>query len=358
MRIKEAGELNLLQEIKRRHNPSSTELRCNPEAIVGIGDDAAVLSLRDRNTLITTDMMIEGVHFDLSFTNIISLGYKLVSVNVSDIMAMAASPRYLFLNMAINGETEVDDFWRLFSGIEHAIGIYDLQLLGGDLSSSPGPAMLSATLLGASDSFVTRAGACPGDRIYVTGTLGNSACGLELLKRLSPDSKEMVRKIDFIYEFNFEGVQTLRLDDSENSLINFSTALPLIKRHLAPDARASQAYAAAATSMMDISDGLFIDLNRLCDESGVGAEIDLAKIPVSAELVITSGLLGLDMLNLAVSGGEDYELLFTAPPKISESELQGAVCIGVVTDSGRFATDSDGRRTEIKPRGYQHFENP
>ncbi|MBN2655309.1 MAG: thiamine-phosphate kinase [Nitrospirae bacterium] len=357
MRIKEAGELNLLQEIKRRHNPSSPDFSRNAEVIVGIGDDAAVLSLHDRRTLVTTDMMIEGVHFDLSFTNFVSLGYKLVSVNVSDIMAMGSEPRYLFLNIALNGETDMDDFWRLFSGIEHAMRIYGLRLLGGDLSSSTGPAMLSATLIGSSSSFLTRSGANPGDKIYVTGTLGDSACGLEILKRLSPDSRESVRNIDFINEFNAENLDSLHLEASYHKQISFSTALPLIKRHLAPDARASQAYASAATAMMDISDGLFIDLNRLCDESAVGAEIDLAKIPVSGELAIVSGLLELDSLMLASSGGEDYELLFTAPPDTAESELQGAACIGFITDSGMFAKDSEGRRTEIKPKGYQHFAN-
>lgn len=355
MRLREAGELSLLQEIRKRHSLSSAGFSSDPEVVVGVGDDAAVINSGARQTLVTTDMMLEGVHFDTSFANIASVGYKLVSVNVSDIMAMAATPKYLFLNMAMHGDTDVDDFWRLFSGIEHGIRMYDLKLLGGDLSASTGPCMLSATLLGVSQGFVSRFGARPGDKVYVTGTLGDSACGLEILKRLSPDSRRIIKELDMIHDFRPNGTDTLNTGDVE---INFSTALPLIKRQLAPDARSSKAYATAATSMMDISDGLFIDLTRLCDESSVGVELDLAMLPVSSEMTSAATLLGIDPVKPAVSGGEDYELLFTAGPNIPASELPGATCIGVITEQGRFAVYSDGVRREIRPQGYQHFAAP
>ncbi|MCE5312231.1 MAG: thiamine-phosphate kinase [Nitrospiraceae bacterium] len=357
MRLKEAGELRLLQEIRKRHSLFSAAFAADPEIVVGIGDDAAVLSPRSWQTLVTTDMMLEGVHFDTSFSNLASIGYKLVSVNVSDIMAMAATPRYLFLNMAMHGDTDIEDFWLLFSGIEHGIRMYDLKLLGGDLSSSTGPCMLSATLLGTSNSFVTRSGAKPGDRVYVTGSLGDSACGLEVLKRLSQESRQVIKAIDFIHEFRPDAGDSISFEQGISSSMDFSTALPLIKRHLAPDARASSAYASAATSMMDISDGLFIDISRLCDESAVGVEIFMNRLPVSSEMTAAAGLLGLDAEMLAVSGGEDYELLFTAPSDIAEGDLPGATCIGMIKEQGRFTVSSSGQRREIQPKGYQHFAN-
>jgi thiamine-monophosphate kinase len=326
MKLSEIGELSLLGRIRRRFGARGSDV------IAGIGDDAAVIAPHDQSLLLTTDMMVEGVHFDRRFTTWFQVGFKLISSNVSDIYAMGGKPRFALLDVAMEKETDERSLEAFFDGVERAMAIYRVELIGGDLSSSKRGAALAATLVGYTKKAVMRSRARPGDKIYVTGKLGDSACGLELLKILGrPISLESGEKTD--------------------TPLKWPVMEPLLRRHLMPEARKPGRIARAATAMIDVSDGLFIDLSRLCDESGVGAALSLRQLPLSSQMKKAAGFLGMDSYRLAASGGEDYELLFTVSPK----RKVDAVCIGEITESERVFIDLKGRVRPLRPEGYQHW---
>ncbi|TAN45941.1 MAG: thiamine-phosphate kinase [Nitrospirae bacterium] len=347
MRLNQAGELTLLKKLKDSFRSADSGV------IIGIGDDAAVIAPQNRQLLVTTDMMNEGVHFDLGFTSAFQLGFKLVSVNVSDIFAMGGVPKYLFLDISMKETGTTEFFDELYEGIANAMKIYGLSLLGGDLTGTMNDMALSATVIGTTEKAVLRKGASVGDKIYVTGTLGDSACGLELLKKMRPEYKEHVRALRSDVSKKLNGQLSFANGPSHITL-DFVSAGPLIRRHLMPLAREASSIAGVAASMIDISDGLFIDLSRICDESGTGARIYLDRLPLSDGLKQACGALGLDALRFASSGGEDYELLFTAP---ADADMTGicATCIGEIIEKERIAVDASGREEELKAEGYQHF---
>ena len=363
MKLRQIGELKLLQEVRKKFSSTDSSI------IVGIGDDAAVIAPQKEKILVTTDMMNEGIHFDLSFTSPFHLGFKLVSVNVSDIFAMGGRPKHLFLDIAMKKDEDENTFWKMYEGIFSAMNIYGVSLVGGDLCAAENDMVLSATIIGAGDKTITRSGASPGDKIYVTGTVGDSACGLEILKRLTDESKEIIKNLeywsigvlkskDIIEKLYFHHSIT---PSPYSNTINWNIAEPLIRRHLMPVARDSAEIANYATSMIDISDGLFIDLCRICDESNVGARVYLNKIPMSDEMKKTAEIMKLDPIHLATSGGEDYELLFTAPPEIkfeirnSKFEILKTTCIGEIIEKDRIVVDKSGKESALKTEGYQHF---
>lgn len=324
MKLSRLGELSLLELLRKRFGKRSRN------ALVGIGDDAAVIRA-GKHILLTTDMMLEGVHFDLSWITPFQLGFKLVSVNISDIYAMGGKPQYVLLNFSAHGNSTRKFFDQFFDGIEEALKTYDVSLIGGDLSSAD-RIMLSLTAVGTGEKILKRKGARVGDRIYVTGTPGDSACGLALLKKIR-------RTIDFAKP------------GRKGLPVSWDVAAPLLRRHLMPLARNPESISRAATAMIDISDGLLLDLSRLCRESGVGARIRAMDIPVSKELKMASACLGISALDLALSGGEDYELLFTASAK---AEVE-ASCIGEIRRSGISVHDDKGKKITVSARGYQHF---
>lgn len=325
MRLSERGELALLKEIQKRFRGRAKDI------VTGIGDDCAVVIPRKEKLLLTTDMMVEGVHFDLAFTTYFQLGFKTISVNVSDIFAMGGSPRFVLLNIAAPEDTHENSLDSFLKGVEKALRRYRVKLVGGDLSASEA-LVVSATLIGYAQKPVLRSGARPGDKIYVSGNLGDSACGLELLKRIRrPISLETGERI--------------------HRPLGWSTMEPLLRRHLLTEARNPARIAGAASAMIDVSDGLLIDLSRLCEESRVGARIYSRHLPLSVQMKKAAAFLGKEPEALATSGGEDYELLFTAPPR----RRVNAVCIGEVTDSERVIVKEDGSERPFSPDGYQHW---
>jgi thiamine-monophosphate kinase len=326
MKLSDIGELSLLKTIRERFPAASRDV------VAGIGDDAAVIAPSNQSLLLTTDMMAEGVHFDLRFTTWYQVGFKLISSNVSDIYAMGGNPRFVLLDIALGRKTDEKSLESFLDGIEAAMALYRVSLIGGDLSSSKAGAAVSATLVGYARKAVMRSGAKPGDRIYVTGTLGDSACGLELLKVIGKPL-------------------SLETGERTNGPVAWSVMEPLLRRHLMPVARKPETIAGVATAMIDVSDGLFIDLTRLCDESGVGACVSLGKLPLSSRLKKASKALGIDPYRLATRGGEDYELLFTAPSR----RRVAATCIGEITGSGRVFVGNDGKERPFLPEGYQHW---
>ncbi|MBS1112732.1 MAG: thiL [Nitrospirae bacterium] len=340
--ISQIGELALIDDIRKQF---SQKIR---GVTVGIGDDAAVIQLGDTSFLVTTDMMVEGVHFNLRFITPYQLGFKLISVNVSDIYAMGGTPHYVLLNIALHRDTPAEFIHMLMTGVKDAMNIYHTVLVGGDLSSTPDGIALSATLIGYARKYVLRSGARVGDRIYVTGSLGDSACGLHVLKKMGKTvclNKKNVR--DFMHAFRKKcGVM-----HSGTSGFSWRTLEPLVRRHLMPEARNPQKFIRHATAMIDISDGILVDLTRLCNESGTGAKIYEKKIPVSTEMKKTATCFEMDPMVFALTGGEDYELLFTAP----QGKKIRATCIGEISTSERIIENSAGRERAFSAEGYQHF---
>jgi thiamine-monophosphate kinase len=333
--------LNLLDQIRRDFPQKAANVK------VGIGDDAAVIKPLSRYLLATTDMMVEGIHFDLRFITPFQLGFKLISVNVSDIFAMGGKPYYCLLNVAVSGNIRAEFIEMLLDGVKEAMGLYHTVLVGGDLSSAD-RVSLSATLIGYAGRYIARSGAKKGDRIYVTGTLGDSAAGLEVLKRVKKKIQLQKTVKGRAQRAKKKSTALLKLDRWG---LEYETVEPLLRRHLVPEARNPSRFLKSATSMIDVSDGLLIDLTRLCDESKAGARIYAENIPLSQELKKVASGLGISPLELALSGGEDYELLFTAPCR----KKVAASYIGDITESGRVIVDSNGKEKPFAAEGYQHF---
>jgi len=319
--LSEKGELLIVEEIRRKF-PSNSRIK------VGIGDDAAVFAPKS-NLALTTDMMMEGVHFDLSYISPFQLGFKLISVNVSDIYAMGGKPLFALLSMALRADMEYIFFKKFMEGIKEASELYKISLIGGDISSTVSSLALCATLIGEVKNPIKRSGAKIGDNIYITGELGLSSAGLELLKKIK-------RPID--------------LEKPINKPLKWDIMKPLLRSHLMPIA-VEPSGLRDVNSMIDISDGLLIDLSRLCKESNLGAIIYEELIPLSPALRKTADYLGKDPLEFALSGGEDYELLFT-----SKKTQKNAIKIGTITKNGLYIIGKDGKKRPIKARGYEHFE--
>lgn len=338
--ISDFGELYLLDHIRKHF---ASEL---PDVLVGIGDDAAVIQAGRGDLLATTDMMVEGVHFDLRFITPYQLGFKLISVNVSDIYAMGGTPRHVLLTIALPGSTSSEFFQMLLSGVKDALSFYHTDLVGGDLSSSQSGISLAATVIGSARKFILRTGARVGDRIYVTGTLGDSACGLHLLRK-------MKTTIPLYFQDTYveQGIEKKVSAVRPASGMSSKSIEPVVRKHLLPEARNPKGIIRYATSMIDISDGLLIDLTRLCNESGTGARIYLEKLPLSAEMENAARHLRLSPLTLALTGGEDYELLFTVPEKRNIA----ATYIGDITASERIIVNAKGEEKAFSGEGYEHF---
>ncbi len=339
MTLSELGEFGLISTIRKSFS------RPSPRMPLGIGDDAAALRLAPSRTLLaTTDMLLEGVHFDLALTDPYSLGWKSAAVNISDIAAMGGIPRFCLVALAIPPAVSVDDITEFYRGFDTLARIHRCLIAGGDTCASRKDLAVSITLLGEAEQnrLLTRAGARPGDRIFVTGTLGDSAAGLALLRKRS-------RK----------GGKTgpVRYGAAEGRLI---------RKHLRPEPRVEEgkmlARARCASALIDVSDGLSSDLLHICEESGVGAEVYGDALPLSADLLQNSGKLAAAPLDHALAGGEDYELLFTVPErklKAFRSLGLAATEIGVIRRrKGAVLVMKGGGRTELLPKGYDHFRRP
>lgn len=301
---------------------------------VGLGDDAAVLHIGGERLLFTTDMMVEGVHFDSAYTAADCLGSKAIACNVSDIAAMGGRPLFAVVSVAFPRGPQSIDPYGLVDGLQDGSRMYSVALVGGDTTS--GPALtISVAMIGSVSAAgpVLRSGAREGDLLCVTGTVGDAAAGLQLMK--SPgDSGERKR---------------------------FAT---LIQAHDYGRARVREGTAAAScgvTAMIDVSDGVGTDANHLAEESGLGLEVRVENLPLSHELRDAASEMGLDAHRLAVSGGEDYELLMAIHPHDVDM-LRDAVAptpltvIGEFTKGGeRFARWPDGSKTPLEGLGWDHF---
>ncbi len=325
MNVRDLGEFGLIARIAGRVGPG-------PDVEIGIGDDAAATRPGAGKWMLTaSDMLVEGVHFDLSLCDPVTLGRKSLSVNLSDIAAMGGEPRHFLLSMAIPSCISVeflDDFTRGMLGVAEEFGV---TLIGGDTCSSRGGLVISLTVIGeqAPERIIRRRGAVPGDTVFVTGYLGDSALGLDLLKK------------------------------GEKG--NFAT-----DKHLDPIPRVREGIALAEagipTAMIDVSDGLLADLGHILECSGTGARLDLEKIPLSSFFRGKCSPLSDLAYSTALAGGEDYELLFTAPPSaeagieaISARFRTPVTAIGEITSGGGVTVIFRGSPYEIFGSGFNHF---
>lgn len=317
MDIKELGEFGLIEEISRSITP--------PPGILGIGDDCAVIpQLSGMETLVSSDMLIEGTHFLMDDITAYRLGWKSAAVNISDIAAMGGRCTGSFLSYALPKGMQKEWMEEFFRGYNEVSTIYGCPLLGGDTTSSPDRLCISVTVIGECPAGTSRkrSDAREGDLICVTGPLGDSAAGLQVI---------------------LQGCE--RDEDAQT----------LIERHYLPRPRIREGMAIAATegahAMMDISDGIGSDLRHILKASGCGAEIDTASIPMSEELKRKCSALGWDALKLAISGGEDFELLFTISEEAEKTLDIEHFVIGRISSGHELVwKGSDKDYT-----GYSHF---
>lgn len=337
MTMQDLGEFGFIEwEAKRLKQRDSSLL-------VGIGDDAAVLQTDPSKRLVaTTDMLVEDVHFRLDWTDPWRLGWKTVAVNLSDLAAMGAIPGSVLISLGISTECTVSFLDSLYDGMEEACKRYGATIAGGDTVSSPKGLVLNIAAFGTveKEKIALRSGAKTGDAILVTGTLGDSAAGLSLLMagyKVTAPPMRIQNGLEW-----------------------------LLERHLAPIPRLAEARAAVETgkihAMMDISDGLAGDIRHICEQSGVGVEIEEIRIPISAELQEASAICKADPSDWALSGGEDYELLMTCPEEsiqeiadsIGKSTGTKVSRIGRICEDGFFLKSPSGT-TELRKKGYTHF---
>jgi thiamine-monophosphate kinase len=323
LRLAELGEFGLIDRIADKVAPSSS-------VPLGIGDDAAALLPTPGNlTLITCDMLLEGVHFDLSFCDPQSLGRKSISVNLSDLAAMGAKPRHLLLGIALPTQISLEFLDRFMAGVMEQAERFGATLVGGDTCASKGGVAISITALGEQrpELVLKRGGASVGDLVYVTGTVGDAAAGLAELRRGIREGALVARQLD------------------PQPRVQAGVAL---------------AEAGLASAMIDVSDGVLADLGHICELSGVGARLDLSRLPLSEEY---RALRLEDPYAMALSGGEDYELLFCVPDRkgaqvealLREVGLRVSR-IGEITAGGGIAlVDAQGGCYTPRERGFDHF---
>ena len=336
-------EFDLIRALHRRHG------RCTPSVIQGIGDDAAVItSPAGQWTVLTTDLLTEGVHFDLRTATMSDIGFRAAAANLSDIAAMGGTPQHLLVALAIPRTGTSHQVLQLYRGMMAACRPHRVGLIGGDTSVSSGGWFLSMTLIGMVPprKALFRSGARIGDFIYVTGTIGDALAGLRLLNEPPPHAKR--------YPL------TAALSTRHRQF--------LIGRHLRPTARVAEGQWLSAhrfaTSLIDISDGLSGDLRHICEESHVGADIDLSALPLSLACRAYAASRKLNPVDLALTGGEDYELLFTVSPRrrprLEHAALKqgfSLTCIGKIHPLrfGMQTLSPLGRRHRFVNTSYQHF---
>ena len=328
------GEFGLI-----KHLTQDIKLQ-NPESKYGIGDDAAVLEFPEKQILVTTDLLMEGVHFDLVYTPLKHLGYKSAMVNFSDIYAMNGTPKQITVSLAISKRFCIEDLEDFYDGLKLACQLHHVDIVGGDTTSSVNGLAISITCIGEADKNKTayRNGAKDTDLICVSGDLGAAYMGLQLMER-----EKAV----------FQGEKEVQPD--------FSGKEYLLERFLKPEARKDiieklDKAGIKPTAMMDISDGLSSELLHICSQSNTGCRIYEERIPIDYQTAVMAEEFNMNLTTCALNGGEDYELLFTVPLTEHEkvSQIEGVKVIGHITkpELGRALITRDGNEFELKAQGW------
>lgn len=335
--ISEYGEFGLIDHLTK-------DLQIHqPGTLKGVGDDAAVIDNNGFLTLVSTDMMVEGIHFDLMYFPLKHLGYKAIISNLSDICAMNAHPRQVTVSIAISNRFSVEALEELYAGMKAACDTYQVDLVGGDTTSSNKGLIISVTAIGQGqkDKMTYRKGAKPGDLICITGDLGAAYLGLQLLER----EKQVY--------LQHEGVQP-DLEDQKHA----------VGRFLKPEARTDmidilEKAQLVPTAMIDLSDGLSSDLMHICKQSQVGALVEEEGVPIHPDTKMLALKFNLDPINCALNGGEDYELLFTIDPKdVDKIRLLPDIYIAgeiIPKEDGVKIQTSGGKLHDLYAQGWKHF---
>jgi thiamine-monophosphate kinase len=336
--ISQLGEFVLIKKLT-----DSNKIK-HQSTIKAVGDDAAVIERSNKETVVTTDLLVEGVHFNLSYTPLKHLGYKAVIVNLSDIYAMNATPKYITVSVAVSNRFSYEALVELYAGIYTACELYNIDLIGGDTSSSEKGMFISITAIGEGekDKIVYRNTAKPNDLICVTGNLGAAYMGLQVLERENN-----------IFKANPE----IQPDLSDYDYI--------LKRQLKPEARKEiieilSENKIIPTSMIDISDGLSSEILHICTQSNVGCEIYEERLPIADETIKLADEIGILPSIAAMNGGEDYELLFTLSLKDYDKikEIKEITVIGHMTEQkqGTNLVSKDGTTIPIIAQGWNAME--
>ena len=328
------GEFGLI-----RHLTEKIELK-NESTVKGVGDDAAVLDYKEKQVLVTTDLLLEGIHFDLTYVPLKHLGYKSAVVNFSDIYAMNGKPKQITVSLGISKRFSVEELEEFYSGLQLACDIYGVDIVGGDTSASLTGLCISITCIGEGEKekIVTRNGAKDTDLVCVSGDLGAAYMGLQLLER-----EKRVFKEEKEFTPDFTGKEYL------------------LERQLKPEARKDiiellDKAGIVPTSMMDISDGLSSELLHISKQSNVGCRIYEDRIPIDYQTAAMAEQFNMNLSTAALNGGEDYELLFTVPLTVHDkvSEMKGVKVIGHITrpELGNYLVGRDGGEVELKAQGW------
>lgn len=335
------SEISSLGEFGLIHHLTDKLENVNASTLRGVGDDAAVMHYESSNdVLVTTDLLLENVHFDLTYVPLKHLGYKSAVVNFSDIYAMNGTPRQITVSLGISRRFTVEHIEELYAGIRLACEVYGVDIVGGDTSASNQGLVISITCLGEAprDKIVYRDGARPTDLICVSGDLGAAYMGLQLLER---EKVASAGRADFVPDFAGKEY--------------------LVERQLKPEARRDiiKELAEAGvkpTSMMDVSDGLSSELIHITSQSGVGCRVYEDRIPIDYQTAVMAEELNMNLVTAALNGGEDYELLFTVPLTDREKvgKLKDVRLIGYITekDLGCAMVTRDGNEIPLKAQGW------
>ena len=362
MEIARIGEFGLIDRLTKDLENK------NESTKYGVGDDCAVLHYPDKEVLVTTDMLMEGVHFDLTYIDLKHLGYKSAMVNISDVFAMNGTPRQITVSLAISKRFSVEDMEQFYEGARLACEKWHVDIVGGDTTSSFTGMAISITCIGEAckEDIVYRNGAHDTDLICVSGDLGAAYMGLQLLEREKSVYYSQIEELQKkIAKAKTEGdSKKLSILSSQLSTIerpDFAGKEYLLQRQLQTEARGDiiQKLREAGihpTAMMDISDGLSSELMHICKQSGVGCRIFEKEIPIDYQTAVMAEEMNMNVTTCALNGGEDYELLFTVPigdlDKVKE--LEDVHLIGHITDSkfGQVLVTRDNQEFELKAQGW------
>lgn len=362
MEIASLGEFGLIKHLTQNH-PSR-----QPSTIKGVGDDCAVLSYPFSRVLVTTDMLMEGIHFDLTYIDMQHLGYKAAMVNLSDIFAMNGTPRQLVVSLALSKRFSVEDLEQFYEGLHMACGQWGVDVVGGDTTTSVTGLAISITAIGEAldEDIVYRNGAQETDLICVSGDLGAAYMGLQLLEREKTVYYQMLAEHQ--KKYSAKGAS----GNGESSALpdfqpDFAGKEYLLQRQLKPEARGDivqqlRQAGIRPTAMMDISDGLSSELHHICEQSGVGCRIYEKNIPIDYQTAVMAEEFNLNVTTCALNGGEDYELLFTVPIGDHEKieQMEGVKLIGHVTrpELGLMLVSRDGQEFELQAQGWNPLKKP
>lgn len=346
MEISELGEFGLIKHLTQDIKPT------NKSTLKGVGDDCAIMQFDEgKRVLMTTDMLMEGIHFDLQYTPMKHLGYKAAMVNISDIIAMNGTPTQMVVSLAIGKRFKVEDLEDFYAGLLLACEKHHIDLVGGDTTASLTGLAISITCLGEAmeEEVVMRQGAKPTDLVCVSGNLGAAYMGLQLLEREKAVFNDQLR------EARQKGQQV------EPAQPEFSGREYLLERILRPEARRDitdrlKAAGIRPTSMMDISDGLSSEMMHICEQSGVGCRLYEERIPLDYQTAAAAEEFNLNVTTCAMNGGEDYELLFTVPLTHNEEmqQMEDVKVIGYITPAseGKKLICRDGSEFDLKAQGW------